>query len=270
MKKLYKALLFTALVAALALSVALIGGCNEDTEPTGPVSSLRGTFTYNATLGGTSEQPLKLTTDPAALTDGSFRLYCGQGAPFTNASGTNESGINFAYQINQNLVLARDFTYVYTYSIVIKNPAAWGGTYGKTETTVSGTFEFTAGGDADEYEVKLSAPTGGTQEFFGIVAGDPNNAYNGWSPSTEPTYAQNFDYADSSTAMTIRLSATSRRKAANLRANARLPWIKRITPFRTTCSMRDSSTSSRFTANIKSGLPRSASGGAPSWRQRTH
>ena len=190
MKKLYKALLFTALVAALALSVALIGGCKEDTEPTGPVSSLRGTFTYNATLGGTSEQPLKLTTDPAALTDGSFSLYCGQGAPFTNASG-----INFAYQINQNLVLARDFTYVYTYSIVIKNPAAWGGTYGKTETTVSGTFEFTAGGDADEYDVRLSAPTGGTQEFFGIIAGDPNNAYNGWSPSTEPTYAQNFDYA---------------------------------------------------------------------------
>ena len=127
MKKLYKALLFTALVAALALSVALIGGCKEDTEPTGPVSSLRGTFTYNATLGGTSEQPLKLTTDPAALTDGSFSLYCGQGAPFTNALG-----INFAYQVNQNLVLARDFTYVYTYSIVIKNPAAWGGTYGKT------------------------------------------------------------------------------------------------------------------------------------------
>ncbi len=186
MKKLYKALLFTALVAALAL----IGGCKEDTEPTGPVSSLRGTFTYNATLGGTSEQPLKLTTDPAALTDGSFSLYCGQGAPFTNASS-----INFAYQINQNLVLARDFTYVYTYSIVIKNPAAWGGTYGKTETTVSGTFEFTAGGDKDEYDVRLSAPTGGTQEFFGIIAGDPNNAYNGWSPSTEPTYAQNFDYA---------------------------------------------------------------------------
>lgn len=191
MKKLYKALLFTALVAALALSVALIGGCKEDTEPTGPVSSLRGTFTYNATLGGTSEQRLALTTDPAALTDGSFSLYCGQGAPFTNALG-----INFAYQINQNLVLARDFTYVYTYSIVIKNPAAWGGTYGKTETTVSGTFEFTAGGDKDEYDVRLSAPTGGTQEFFGIIAGDPNNAYNGWSPSTEPTYAQNFDYAD--------------------------------------------------------------------------
>ena len=63
------------------------------------------------------------------------------------------------------------------------------------ETTVSGTFEFTAGGDADEYDVRLSAPTGGTQEFFGIIAGDPNNAYNGWSPSTEPTYAQNFDYA---------------------------------------------------------------------------
>ena len=63
------------------------------------------------------------------------------------------------------------------------------------ETTVSGTFEFTAGGDKDEYDVRLSAPTGGTQEFFGIIAGDPNNAYNGWSPSTEPTYAQNFDYA---------------------------------------------------------------------------
>ena len=193
-KRLKRFVIIPLLIAALALSAAALTACGEE-ETAGPVSSLRGTFTYNATIGSTSGEMLYLTDDPNndTLLGGGYILYCDSAyTPFNNAGG----GM-FSYQINQNLVLARDFTYVYTYSVIIKNPQQWGATFGRMETTVSGTFEYTATSNDDKFDVLLSAPTGGTQEICGIRsnAGFTNN-YWLWTISDDPTYAQNFDYAD--------------------------------------------------------------------------
>ena len=191
-KKIIMIVISCVMMAIMSFSFIACGEGESDSDL--PTSTLYGTFTYNSTLGDTNTNKLKLTNDKSLINENSFLLYCDPAyVPFNNAGG---DGAIFSYQISQRLALSRTFTYVYTYSVVIKNPNQWGATLGKMQTEVSGTFEFTAL-SGSKYNVRLSAPSSGKQEVYGIKsnAGAINTYWN-WSISDTPTYSQNFDYSD--------------------------------------------------------------------------
>lgn len=177
------------LCGVLAAGMGTLASCASDEDAGREISGLRGSFTYQETIGDTVNR-LTISNDPATATS----LYCSY-EPFSRAWDTSGPAI-FSYAINQQIRLKADYTYVYKYSVVISNPNTWGSEIGRMEADVSGTFTY----DEEEggvYAVHISKPTGGTLAVYGIDAnglpGASDNAYYWhWRVHTEPDYVQDF------------------------------------------------------------------------------
>lgn len=175
---------------------ALVAACGDaKVEEKGEISALRGSFTYQATIGDTIDQ-LTISNDPST-TDS---LYCSY-EPFSRAWDYGNGGkALLSYSINQQLKLNANFTYSYKYTIVISNPNTWGSEIGRMNVDVNGTFTYADLGDGI-FEVEISNPTAGTQEIYGIDAnglpGASDNAYYWhWRVHTEPDFVQDFSHSD--------------------------------------------------------------------------
>ena len=170
MKKITK---FFVVISAAILSLATLSfaACGKEEE-----SALRGTFTYQDTKAVTVSQ------DPLDMNDKSH-LYSNV-YPFMDAYS------NVAYNMDQSLKLRRDYTYIYDYSITLKNPGDWGGEFATLSVSITGTFDFVDEGGG-VYTVALSNPTGGTQSVYGstITGG---NIYS-WSKHGEPDFILDYE-----------------------------------------------------------------------------
>lgn len=218
MKKISK--IFASILALLSLVTGAfaLAACDEEpAQQTGPVSALRGTFTYNESIGGTGDvaQFLTVTNDQSLVDAAGQRSWLyGSYTPF-NVAYDWDNQFNLAtphhdpaqaaqnrrvavmnYRINQQLRLNRDFTYSYVCSVVISNPCQWGSEIGRLEASVTGTFTSEAG-EGTQSAVTLSDPTGGSLELYGISAGgDTTGYYWMWRVHDVPDVVQNYDYAD--------------------------------------------------------------------------
>lgn len=162
----------TAVVAASVLCASLFVSCGQEEE-----TALRGTFTYSETV--------TTVVSNAQQTEDTGKQYL-----YSNMYPQLDANRNVAYNIDQSLKLNRDGSYVYRYSVILKNPYEWGGELAMLSVDVTGTFA-----SADEgggiYSVMLSDPTGGTQQVYGAsIAG--GNIYS-WSKHTDADLS--LDYA---------------------------------------------------------------------------
>lgn len=123
-------------------------------------------------------------TQEAAAVSGD--MYCSV-YPFNTVSGSRIS-----YTVNQSLKLKKDFTYVYSYSIILTNMEDWGKDCAKIEVSMAGTF---TGEEIDEdnpdtslYSVKLSDPVSGTQKIYGSTVSGEGSIY-AWTINASATYS---------------------------------------------------------------------------------
>lgn len=193
MKKSIKLILLSVLSLALLLPMLLFSACDKQESVEAPKSALRGTFTYQNVVGSVEEgKHLTLSADPNTTT----ALY--SQIPTFNQGCDWKDGVKidalFKYDINQRLKLSSDFTYTYSYSVLISNPQTWGSDIGKMEAYVVGTFTYEELGDG-KYAVNISNPTGGTFKIYGIDA-HYETYYWWWRMHEEADYVQNFDYSD--------------------------------------------------------------------------
>lgn len=165
------------MVMIIALSVTLFVACGGNKQPDVEQSALRGTFTYSETIN----QGLKVTNKLPGDIEVNNKQYL-----FSNVYPINygNEGMAIAYGIDQRLKLNRDFTYNYDYTILISNPRDWGGTNARLVVSISGTFVYAEGANANEYSVLLSNPTGGTEQLFGATFTSQDNY--GWSMHSQP------------------------------------------------------------------------------------
>ncbi|MCH5157138.1 MAG: hypothetical protein J1G02_04605 [Clostridiales bacterium] len=165
-----------AIVMIVMLSVTLLAACggNNDTQEQ---SALRGTFTYSETIN----QGLRVTNKLPGDVEVNNKQYL-----FSNVYPINygNEGMAIAYGIDQRLKLNRDFTYNYDYTILISNPRDWGGTNARLVVSITGTFVYAEGANANEYSVLLSNPTGGTEQLFGATITSQDNY--GWYIHSQP------------------------------------------------------------------------------------
>ncbi len=190
MSKKMQRILFTAL-SLITLAVIAVFSCACGDKDEGK-SALRGTFAYQEVIGDTSGNYLTVTSDltqaEAGITGDTKYIYTNYDI-FKNATG-----VTFSYRINQQLKLTSDFTYVYKWEVLISNPNQWGRDFGKMTVNISGSFTFEEK-ESGVYSVKLSNPTGGKQELYGINSGGTSNYWN-WSMHEQPDFVQNFDHSD--------------------------------------------------------------------------
>lgn len=218
MKKFSKILATLLAFCSLATGAFALAACEkEPQEQTGPVSGLRGTFTYNASVGETSDATKFLTvTNDQSLVDveGQKSWLYGSYTPFSVAydwdnqfnlgtphhdpaqAGQGRRVAVMNYRINQQLRLNRDFTYSYVCSVIISNPCQWGSEIGRLEASVTGTFTSEAGAGT-AHTVSLSDPAGGKLSLYGISSGGAGDGYYWqWRVHETPDVVQNYDYAD--------------------------------------------------------------------------
>lgn len=218
MKKFSKIFATLLALCSLATGAFALAACEkEPEEQTGPVSALRGTFTFNDSIGETGDATKFLTvTNEKSLVDeeGQESWLYGSYSPFSVAydwdnqfnlatphrdpaqAAQNRRVAVMNYRINQQLRLNRDFTYSYVCSVIISNPCQWGSEIGRMEASVTGTFTFEAAAGTS-HTVSLSDPTGGSLELYGISSGGAGDGYYWqWRVHETPDVVQNYDYAD--------------------------------------------------------------------------
>lgn len=162
--KTLKRFLSLAVCVLLSFACLLFVGCNDGDGETAEEkrSELRGLFTNQ------SEKNVEFKHQ---IADGDY-LYC------SLYPHRDMAEISILYRTNQRLKLNRDYTYVYEYSIILGNPNPWGATeIAKLTVNITGTFTYTAKPySTGEYIVKLSNPTGGTEEIYGCNFNGSNPA----------------------------------------------------------------------------------------------
>lgn len=172
MKRINKFLILIATMFSLV--TMLFAACGKKEEE----SALRGTFTNSKNIEVTISQ------DPLDESDKS-QLYSNVW-PYLNA------GQSIAYNMDQSLKLKRDYTYVYDYSVNLRNPGEWGGDVATLSVSISGTFEFFDEGDGI-YSVLLSNPTGGTLQVYGASIDNNRGDLYGWSKHPNPDLILDYD-----------------------------------------------------------------------------
>ena len=163
-------------IMMIVMLLVLFAACNDEQE-SGEQSALRGTFTYSETIN----QGLSVTNKLPGDVEVNNKQYL-----FSNVWPINygNEGMAIAYGIDQRLKLNRDYTYSYDYTVLISNPRDWGGSNARLVVSITGTFRFAEGANANEYSVLLSNPTGGTQQLFGATLSSPDNYQ--WSMHNQP------------------------------------------------------------------------------------
>ena len=180
MKKFTK-ILSLALCAICSLACVLFAGCApEETESAAAkTSALRGTYTF---------QEEKTAEFKKQIADGDY-LYC------TLYPHRDMAETSILYRIDQRLKLNRDYTYAYEYTVILGNPNPWGGLeIAKLAVNITGTFTYTQKPySTGEYIVKLSNPTGGTEEIYGanFSGANPADLYS-WAIHSTADYKIDF------------------------------------------------------------------------------
>lgn len=179
MKKIHKwlSVLFCVLLSVTCL---LFTGCKDGEDQTPEArSALRGTFTYQNEI---------IVPFKKEISDGQH-LYC------SLYPHRDMGEANILYRMNQRLKLNRDYTYSYTYSVILGNPNPWGNLeQAKVAVSITGTFTYTAKPySTGEYIVRLSNPTGGTEEIYGMnfSGANPADLYS-WSIHGTADYKMDF------------------------------------------------------------------------------
>ena len=201
-KKMQRILFTTLSLITLAVITVFSVACGDKENEN--KSALRGTFAHQESIGETGANPigvnyLTVTSNLGDISGETKYIYTSY--PLFKDATDSPNQFNgwqpravFAYNINQQLKLNSDFTYVYKWTVLINNPCQWGSDIGKMEVNISGTFTFEEKGNS-VYSVNLSKPTGGTQKLFGTSSGG-SNYYWLWRIHDEPDFVQNFDYSD--------------------------------------------------------------------------
>ena len=170
------------LIILSTLLISLFTGCgNSNNEVTSEVisSELRGTFTNKEDIE---------TQFKKQITDGDY-LY----STFYPTMFMQEDQV-ILYRIDQKLVLKRNYTYNYEYSIILGNPGGWGNLeVSKLYVNISGTFDYKKmDKEPNSYVVNLSNPTSGREEIYGSYL--YNTQYlSSWVMHTSPDLVLNFD-----------------------------------------------------------------------------
>ena len=140
-------------ILTLSLALLVFASCQGQQEIV-KESALRGTFTYNDAI---------TTQFKKEIQDGDY-LYC---SIYPQRDMTVNQ--NILYRIDQRLVLSRDFTYNYQYSIILGNPGEWGNLeVARLLVDISGTFTYNYLDEENgKYIVALSNPTSGSEQIFG-------------------------------------------------------------------------------------------------------
>ncbi len=210
------------LCALLVCTCLVFVGCGKKEENTELRSGLRGTFTY---------QSEEVATFKKEIADGKY-LFCNL-YPHRDMGETN-----ILYRINQRLKLNRDYTYSYTYTVVLGNPGSWGNLeQAKISVNITGTFTYTVKTyEKGTYIVHLSNPTGGTEEIYGMnfSGANPADLYQ-WSMHTTADYKvdfanasklDNFVYDDYVKARTVYVYKAQTEEESNLLTdNVFYPYI---------------------------------------------
>ena len=178
-----KRLKFFTIAMVAILLLTLLAACGGNKQPDAEQSALRGTFTYSETIN----RGLSVTNRSPGDVEVNNKQYL-----FSNVYPINygNEGMAIAYGIDQRLKLNRDYTYNYDYTILISNPRDWGGTNARLVVSITGTFEFAEGVNANEYSVLLSNPTGGTEQLFGATITSQDNY--GWAIHSQPDLTLDF------------------------------------------------------------------------------
>lgn len=168
---------FGMMIALMTVCLAILSMVACQNESESDESALRGTFTYSEIIN----QGLYITHLQPDEVENNDRQYL-----FSNVYPINSGseGTAIAYSIDQRLRLKKDYTYSYNYTILISNPGDWGASSAKLVVNITGTFEYVASADENEYSVLLSNPSGGTQELYGSTFSS-SNIY-GWSMHSQP------------------------------------------------------------------------------------
>jgi hypothetical protein len=180
MKKILKKMLSFTLTAIVAAACLVFVGCKKETkEQEETVSTLRGTFTYNETV---------ITRFKKEIQDGDW-LYC---SLYPQRDMVVDQEI--AYRIDQRLKLNRDYTYLYEYTVILGSPGDWGNLeVAKLAVGITGTFTYKEKPFSEnEYVVKLSNPTGGTEEIYGSNLNNSPAILRNWSLHAAADYQLDF------------------------------------------------------------------------------
>ena len=157
MKKIMR-IIIAGLTAISIMTAVSCGDGGEAVKPTAEKSKLIGTFTYQETVGDSAANPLMIVHDESYVQSGGRSVMLSSVFPIN--SGLDWQRIS--YNIDQRLMLKRDYTYDYEYTVVLGNPGDWGGRFGQITVNMKGEYSYEE--IADElYSVTLSDPTGGSQ-----------------------------------------------------------------------------------------------------------
>lgn len=156
MKKITRIII--AILTALSLICFAACGSESTEKPTAQKSKLIGTFTYQETVGDSAASPLVVVHEASIIRPGDRSYMLSTVFPLNSGLAWQR----ISYNIDQRLMLKRDYTYDYEYTIVLGNPGDWGGRFGQITVNMKG--EYTYEEIADElYSVTLSDPTDGSQ-----------------------------------------------------------------------------------------------------------
>lgn len=187
MRRLIKiSVIFAAVI--LSLTATLFTACgNKEKE-----SALRGTFTYQDTEEVRVSRDMLDENDKEHLYNNVYPFMDPEYWDYNTDTDSYDKFVGFriAYSMDQSLKLKRDYTYIYNYSISLKNPYEWGVEIAALSVNITGTFDFVDEGNG-VYSVVLSNPTGGTQQVYGasIYGG---NIYN-WNKHSNPDLTLDYD-----------------------------------------------------------------------------
>lgn len=150
----------------LLSSAFLLVGCGQTPveEKVERSSSLRGTFTYNTSM------KIKYKHE---IQDADY-LFC---TKFPEKLLAED--VEILYQIDQRLKLNKDYTYSYSFNVILGNPGDWGSLeFAKLHVDIKGTYEYYDLGN-NKYSVALSNATSGTEEIYSyhMTSFDPNNTW---------------------------------------------------------------------------------------------
>lgn len=205
-----KALKILALTAALCGSAALFAACGEGQSQPDPssFSALTGNFDYSEQLACTVN---RAAADRTTLTSTVYPAV--------------QDGAPVDYVIDARLKLVRDYTYTYTYTIDLRN-SGWADAAVTVEAELTGTYTYLPRAEAGEgqYEVSLSAPTGGTFSVTGanMYSYMSGNGLNKWTRHETPDLvldlsagldslsAQGYDLADYCSAKTVNVDTAEK------------------------------------------------------------
>lgn len=145
----------------LILSAIFLAGCSGESTSTneGPVG-LKGKFVNDTSI--------KVLHRKDIVTDGQY-VYTSS-YPLNQLTGygcyeTYEEGQDFVYNFNQSLILYKDFTYQYSYSISFGNAWSNPDLLG-IDVDISGTYKMNKKSDT-EYIISISSPLAGTESYYG-------------------------------------------------------------------------------------------------------